>query len=223
MACERKGGGESLVFRPGFRGVVHGLAFQEAVLRKLVLLLFVMALVILLLLAGLLCFALREEHPLYFGVNQEMQVIPMYPLNEPMYTDGALTSWAAQAATALFNLDFLHWREQLASQREYFTKEAFVSYRRSLADEGHLRVLSQYKALMHGVVHGMPTIVAAGVLDGRMTWEVEVPFTLAYETSSKVLSEQNVVLCMRIRREATSEYVKGIAIVQLVVEAEKRG
>ena len=210
---------DNRVVWPGLAGVMHGLHYQETVLQKLVQISLVLVIALFFSLLGLLFFALKENEPIYFGMNQQMQILPMYPLHQPMYTDAAITSFAAQAATTLFNLDFLHWREQLMSQRSYFSKKAYLSYRQSLKDEGHLTILSQYKALMHGVVRGMPLIVASGVLDKRMTWEVEIPFALAYETSTKVLSEQNVLIRMRIQRMATSEYVRGIAIVQLIVES----
>ena len=75
---------------------------------------------------------------------------------------------------------------------------------------------------MHGTTHGVPIIVASGLLNQRMTWEVEIPFSLAYETSERVLSEQQFVISMRIQRMSTAEYVKGIAISQLIVVKESR-
>ncbi len=204
----------------GLDGLVHGIGYYRSVSRKLLRLCLMLVLSFLLCLGGLVFLALRENHPVYFGINQEMQIMPMYPLSEPLYTDAALTSWAAQTAIAIFNLDFLHWREQLAQSRSAFTKKAYLGFRRSLRDEGHLRILSQYRALMHGIIAGMPVIVAKGILDKRMTWEVEVPFELAFETSDKVLSRQSFVISMRIRRVSTAEYIKGIAICQMIV-AEK--
>jgi len=205
----------------GLDGVVVGIQHYASLCRKLWRLSFCLLLALLLALAGLLWLALREEPPVYFGVNQQMQIMPMYPLSDPLYTDAALTSWAAQTAVTIFNLDFLHWREQLAASRSLFTKQAYLGFRRSLKDEGHLRILSQYRALMHGIISGMAVIVAKGMLDHRLTWEVEVPFQLAYETSERVLSRQSFLIIMRIQRVSTAEYVKGIAISQLIV-AERR-
>ena len=111
----------------------------------------------------------------------------------------------------------------MANLRKYFTKSAYLSFGQSLKDEGHLTILKQYRALMHGVVKGMPIIVAKGNIDHRLTWEVEVPLQLAYETSEKVLSNQQYVLTMRVQRMSTAEYVQGIAISQLVVHKEKSG
>ena len=207
----------------GLDGVVHGIRHYEAMSRKLLKLCLLLLLTLLLSLGGLLTLALREKQPVYFGVNQEMQIMPMYPLSEPLYTDAALTSWAAQTAIAIFNLDFLHWREQLAQSRSAFTKKAYLGFRRSLKDEGHLRILSQYRALMHGIIAGMPVIVAKGLLDERMTWEVEVPFELAFETSDRVLSRQSFLISMRIQRVSTAQYVKGIAICQMIVAEKTAG
>ncbi|MBQ7606763.1 MAG: DotI/IcmL/TraM family protein [Desulfovibrionaceae bacterium] len=200
----------------GLPGVLHGIRYQEVVVQKLLAICLILSLLFVICFSAFLFLALREEKPVYFGVNQEMQILPLYPLDEPMYTDAAVTAWAAEAASSIFNLDFLNWREQIAGNRRFFTQKAFISFRRSLKDEGHLAILSQYRALMHGVP-GIPLIVAAGVLKNRMTWELEIPFRLAYETSDKVLSEQDFIITMRIQRMSTAEYVKGIAISQMIV------
>ncbi|MBQ7617388.1 MAG: DotI/IcmL/TraM family protein [Desulfovibrio sp.] len=206
----------------GLDGVLTGLGFQEFLLRRLALSCVLLISLLALCLGTTLYLSLRENKPVYFGLNQEMQVLPLYPLSEPLYTDAALTSFANQAASAIFTLDFLHWREQLAALRIYFTKRAYLDYRKSLRDEGHLGILTQYRALMHGATLGVPIIVASGLLDQRMTWELEIPFALSYETSERILSEQKFILSMRIQRMSTAEYVKGIAICQLVVAKESR-
>ncbi|MBQ7584636.1 MAG: DotI/IcmL/TraM family protein [Desulfovibrionaceae bacterium] len=201
----------------GLEAVGHGLIYQEYLNTKLVKVALSLVLSLGLCLVGLLALALKENHPVYFGMNQAMQILPMYPLKEPMHTDQALKSWAAQATIDIFNLDFVHYREQLGHMRQYFTKKAFQSFSGSLKTEGHLKILAQYRALMHGVCTGPPIIVAQGILDNRMTWELEVPFQLAYETSEKILSNQHFTVRLRIQRVSTAEYVQGLAISQMIV------
>lgn len=201
----------------GLDGVLHGILYYEDLQKKLCCCTALALLLVLIALPGLLYLSLREQKPVYFGMNQEMQILPLTPLNEPLHTDAAIAAWAAEAATAIFNLDFLHWREQLTKNRSYFTKKAYVSFRKALEDEGHIRILTQYRALMHGVPQGMPIITAQGLLNNRKTWELELPFRLAYETSEKILSQQRFTITLRIQRMSTAEYVKGIAIDQIVV------
>ncbi|MBQ7456210.1 MAG: DotI/IcmL/TraM family protein [Desulfovibrio sp.] len=212
---------EDHVVWQGLEGVLSGIGYQQSVNRKLLSCVLLLVLLLSASLCGILVLLSMEPKPVYFGMNQEMQILPLHPLTDPIYTDAALTSWAAQAATTLFNLDFVHWREQLAELRPYCTKQAYLGFRKSLEAEGHLGIVTQYRALMHGVPTGIPRIVAAGVVGSRMSWEVEVPFSIAYETSEKVLAEQRCTITMRIQRMATSEFVKGIAISQLVVSKER--
>ncbi|MBQ9536391.1 MAG: DotI/IcmL/TraM family protein [Desulfovibrionaceae bacterium] len=197
--------------------VGHGLIYQEHLNRKLTAACVYLSVTLCIMLLTLSYFAFARPEPVYFGVNQAMQILPMYPLHEPMHTDQALKSWAAQATIDIFNLDFVHYREQLANSRQYFTKQAFLSFHKSLHDEGHLKILAQYRALMHGVCTGPPIIVAQGVLENCMTWELEVPFQLAYETSEKILSNQHFIVRLRVKRVSTAEYVQGLAITQMIV------
>ena len=195
----------------------HGLLYQEKINERLTkVCLYLSSLLIVSI--GIIGFlALREVKPVYFATNQAMQLVAMTPLDQPLQTDQALKSWAAQAMIDIFNLDFVHYKRQVADLRRYFTKEAFISFRKSLKDEGHLKILQQYRAVMHGVCTGPPVITAQGVLDNKMTWELNVPFQLAYETSEKVLSNQKLNIRLRLKRVSTAEYAAGLAITQLIV------
>lgn len=173
-------------------------------------------------LGGNVAFIVAEKPPVYFGLNHEMALLPMRPLSEPMITDAALKSWAAQAVTDIFNMDFVDWKSRISSARQYFSKQAFLGYANSLDKEGHIATLRQYRAIMHGVLSGTPVITASGVLKGVRTWEMEIPFILAYETSERTLSSQNFIVQLRIQRVSTAEYPKGIAISQLTISSRTK-
>ncbi|MDR1856632.1 MAG: DotI/IcmL family type IV secretion protein [Desulfovibrio sp.] len=165
---------------------------------------------------------LLRPGPVYFGMTAEMQLLPMHPLSEPLMNDAALKSWLAQAVTESFNMDFLHWRERLSSAREYFTKDAFTGFASTLESEGLLSILTQHRALMHAVPAGTPIITNSGTLGGVMTWELEMPILLNYETSAKRIASQRLLVTCRVRRVPTTERVRGIAISQLVTAPDTR-
>ena len=206
----------------GLEEVGHGLLYQEQINTRLTKLCLVLSITLICAIVVIGYLGLREVKPVYFATNQAMQLVAMTPLDRPIQTDQALKSWAAQAVVDIFNLDFVHYPKQVANLRHYFTKEAYVSFRKSLSDEGHIKILKQYRAVMHGVCSGPPVIIAQGLLDNRMTWELDIPFQLAYETSEKVLSNQKLNIRLRLQRVSTSEYVSGLAITQLVVGHESK-
>jgi intracellular multiplication protein IcmL len=157
-----------------------------------------------------------QPKPVYFGMTESMELLPMTPMDEPLMNDAALKAWLAAAITDCFNMDFINWRERLSNARQYFSKDAFTGYATALDSEGHIELLTQHRAIMHSVPAGTPVLTKAGVIRGVLTWEFEVPLLLNYETSTQRLSTQRIVAVCRVQRMPTTNYVRGVAITQLV-------
>lgn len=208
----------------GIADVMDSIAYHKRNATWMLKILCGMGIALCLSLAGNVALLLTEKEPVYFGLNQEMALLPMHPLSEPMVTDAALKSWAAEVATDIFNMDFLNWRTRISNTRKYFTDEAFKGFAQSMDKEGHIKTLQQYRSIMHGVPTGAPVITASGLLKGVRTWDIEIPFMLNYETSEKTLASQRFFVHMRVRRVPTSVYPRGIAISQLTItQASSRG
>lgn len=75
-----------------------------------------------------LCAILARPEPVYFGMSQDMKLLPMTPLDKPVMNEAALKNWVAGAISASFNFDYLNWRSQLTDLRPYFTGEAFTRF-----------------------------------------------------------------------------------------------
>jgi len=198
-------------------GVAESISNLRSVNHGLLKALIIVSAVLVVSVAGNIVQLATEKPPVYFGLTQEMSLLPMLPLSSPMVNDAALKSWVATAVSDMFNMDFVNWRERISNARQYLTRKAFLGFAESLDKEGHLATIKQYRAVMHGVVSGPPVIVASGEISGVRTWELEVPFSLSYETSAEVLSAQKFVVSLRVQRVSTAEYPKGIAISQLLI------
>lgn len=202
-------------------GVMESIGNLRSVNRGLLKSLFIVSGLLAVSVTGNIVQLITEKPPVYFGLTQEMSLLPMLPLSAPMVNDAALKSWAATAVSDMFNMDFVNWRERISNSRQYLTRKAFLGFAASLDKEGHLATIRQYRAVMHGVVSGPPVIVASGEVSGVRTWELEVPFSLSYETSAEVLSAQKFIVSLRVQRVSTAEYPKGIAISQLLITRTK--
>lgn len=201
----------------GIANVMDSLAYHKRNATWMLKILFGMGIALCLSLAGNAVLLLTEKEPVYFGLNQQMALLPMHPLSEPMVNEAALKSWSAEVATDIFNMDFLNWRNRISNARKYFTDDAFIGFAQSLDKEGHIKTLQQYRSIMHGIPTGAPIITASGILKGVRTWEMEIPFMLNYETSEKTLASQRFFIKMRIRRVPTTEFPSGIAISQMTI------
>ena len=182
-------------------------------------------LILILLLAASLCLnviqLVSKPKPMIIGMTQDMAILKITALDQPMINDPALKAWLATARTDSLNMDFLNWRQRLSNARQYFTKEAFEGFAVSLSAEGHLPLLQQYRAIMHAVVTGTPILTRSGKLRGVMTWEFQIPILLNYETSKQRISSQAITAVCRVQRVDTSEYPRGVAISQIITVSNK--
>lgn len=173
-------------------------------------------------LANVLCFAalcvtlLTRPEPVYFGMSQEMKLLPMTPLSAPIMNEASLKNWVAQAVTLSFNLDYVHWKRQLNEVRRFFTRQAFVRFATSLDKEGHLDLIRQQRALMHAVVQGTPVMTRSGVVQGTLLWEFEIPLLVTYETSAGRISNNAVTVVCQVQRVPATDYPQGVALTSLV-------
>jgi len=81
--------------------------------RKLMSILLFMALIIISLIGFIYFQRITAPKPTYFATNADGSLITMVPLNRPNLSTNALLAWAAEAATSVFNYDFVHYRADL--------------------------------------------------------------------------------------------------------------
>jgi intracellular multiplication protein IcmL len=204
----------------GMADVVENVSLYRRALRSSQRSNFICVCLLAVLLAACIVLAMTRPKPVYFGMSQEMTLLPMVPLNEPLVSDAALESWLSKAITEAFNMDFLNYRERLAHAREYFTDDAFKGYLASLDNEKHLAVLRQFKAIMRAIPSSPPIVVRRGEMLGVMTWDLEMSVIVNYETSAKRIASQGIAVQCRVRRVPTTDFPQGIAIAQMVMTTE---
>lgn len=183
----------------------------------------VLAGIALLCLACALTAVLLREPPVYFGMGQDMKLLPLVPLSEPILNESALKNWVGEAVSAAFNLDYLNWRKQLSDARQYFTRTAFGRFAATLDGEGHLPLIRQHRALMHAVIQGTPVLTRSGVVSGVLLWEFELPLLISYETSRGRIASNSVVVIVQVQRVPATDYPRGVALSSVVTTTRVGG
>lgn len=179
-------------------------------------------LILVLMLAGSLAVnvvqGVMRPTPRYFAVTDNLRIEKMRPLNKPVISQSGLLSWTTRKVTETFSLDFVHWREKLMDVKPAYTEKAFRQLIGSLKDSGNLKMLKRKKLVMSSTVQRSPVVKAKGVVSGRMTWKIEFPIKIAYESSQRVISSQKLMCNVMVRRVPTIEYPRGIKIQQIVLK-----
>jgi intracellular multiplication protein IcmL len=141
----------------------------------------------------------------------------MPPLSEPAISDQALLNWTSQAVTSALSLDFLHWRQKLMETRKNFDSKGFESFVRSLEAEGHLKKIQSERLVLSCVTAEAPVIISSAIVNGKMSWKLEMPVIISYQSSTGVNATQRLLAELLLERTETYRNPRGVVIKQLVL------
>lgn len=158
--------------------------------------------------------------PRFFAATPDLRLAPLVPLDKPVLTQQGLLNWVSEIVTNAVSLDFLEWRDKLSRLREHFDEDAYKSFLNSLSSSGVLDMIRDKRLSVSAVVTRAPVIIASGLIGGKMTWRVEFPLAVSYESSQGVESAQKLIATVLIRRSATVTTPRGVVIQQLVLKRD---
>jgi intracellular multiplication protein IcmL len=162
-------------------------------------------------------FSIFRPQPKYFAVTRDLRVLEMPPLSEPVVGNQALINWAADAVTGSLSLNFLSWRRTLSESRENFDREGFDSFLEALKSGGHLEKIEQERLSLSCVIAGAPVVTQSGLKNAVMTWKLEMPLALSYESSSGVVASQKLLAEVEVKRTDTVNNPRGVVIRQMIL------
>ena len=200
--------------------IIGGLGWYRSQYQRAMKLAVGLVLLLLVCVALVVLLVLRQPTPRYFAATPDLRLAPLIPLDKPVLTQQGLLNWVAETISSAVSLDFLEWREKLSTVRENFDDAAFKSFLASLGSSGVLDMIKEKRLSVSAVVTRAPVISASGLVGGKMTWKVEFPLIVSYESSQGVESTQRLMATVLVARASTVTTPKGVVIQQVVL---KRG
>ncbi|MDR2387557.1 MAG: DotI/IcmL family type IV secretion protein, partial [Deltaproteobacteria bacterium] len=158
-----------------------------------------------------------KPEPRYFAVTQDLRIMDMPPLSEPVIESRALGNWTGDVVVRALSLNFLTWRQSLSDLRGEFDPKGFESFLESLKNGGHLDKIEKERLSLSTLISGAPVITGSGLRGGVMTWKLEMPLVLSYESSAGVVASQKLLAEVVVQRTKPSLNPKGVVIRQIVL------
>ncbi|MGL4208168.1 MAG: DotI/IcmL/TraM family protein [Candidatus Adiutrix sp.] len=160
---------------------------------------------------------MNRPKPSYFAVTNDFKLLEMPALSQPVVSDQAVLNWAANVITETLSLNFLEWRKKLSEVKGDYEKAGFDSLLQSLVKSGNLKKIEDERLNLSCVIREAPIVTNSGLLDGRMTWRLELPILLSYQSSKGIVSTQSLIAKVLVQRTDTAMNPKGIHIKQIVL------
>lgn len=158
---------------------------------------------------------LAKPEPVYFGVQENGQIIPMRPLSDPVRSEAQVLNWASKAVTESLTMDFRRYRDQLTGARKFFTDEGFDQFILALRESGNLDSIKKNRYLVDAVLNGGPRISWAGERNGVFYWKIHLPVLISYHGGGRSKTQEAEIVLL-VRRVSAAKNPHGMGIQQFV-------
>lgn len=125
--------------------------------------------------------------PKYFATSGDGRIIAWHPLKDPAVTDDFVLQWSAKAVRQAFNLDYIHYRQQLQTASSDFTPFGWKYFLQKLKSSNNLKTLTSLKMVSNAKITGAPRIIAKEPVDGRYAWKIQMPILVTYSNAHRVI------------------------------------
>ena len=164
--------------------------------------------------------SVSKRPPEYFAMTCDGNFATITPLSDPMVSDAKLLAWANRVITTVYSLDFVHYRGQLESASHFFTAIGWRGFGTVFQSARNLETVLEKKLLVSAVPTAAPLIEKRGVINGRYTWQVNMPILVTYESNDTKI-QQALDVIINIQRVSMSRNADGIAISQYIASEGK--
>lgn len=158
---------------------------------------------------------LHPPQPQYFATNSQYQLIKWHPLSDPVVTDNYVLQWVSNAVQQAFNLDFVHWRQQLQAASNNFTPSGWHWFLSAFKQSGDLDSLVKLQMVSDVSITGAPVVVNQAVLDGIYVWNITIPIMITYSNAKRTI-HQPLKVTVIVQRVPVQDNPSLIAISQFL-------
>lgn len=181
--------------------------------------------ILFLLIFGLVGFSIYQwltpPPPVYFATTPDGRPIPLIPLNEQLHPADFVLEWAKRAVIATYSLDFVSYRESLQQAEVYFTWQGHVDFMEAYRISNNLDAIRERKQVVSAEIRGPGQVTSEGLNEeGIYAWGLTIPVTFIYQNSEGEVIRQIGRTVLKIQRDSLLRHPDGIAIAQLVFNAE---
>lgn len=164
----------------------------------------------------------HPAQPQYFATTAEGQIIKVHALDDPAVSDDFVVQWASNALRKSFNLDYIHWRNQLQEAQSNFTPDGWNYFSEALKQSNNLKTLVELKMISNLEMTGAPEIVTKAVVGGHYAWNIKIPTLLTFTNATRTIKTP-ITFTVIVLRESAQYYPQKIAINNIFYSTIKAG
>lgn len=154
----------------------------------------------------------------YFATNNG-SLIKLAPTNDPTWSQEDVIAFSSETLTMAFNLDFVHYKNQITRLSSRFSDDGYTSYIEALQGSNIINALKVDRMNLTGTV-GAGTVVRRGQLaDGTWFWTLQFPLRVRLVGQKTSNPELSLILEATIQRVDPRVKTNGMEIRQLITRS----
>ncbi len=160
--------------------------------------------------------AYHPPEPLYFFTDSYGSLIGGTALDQRVMSDAELMDFTARSILAVYNFDFVHYRETLS--REATPNFTVNGWNGVVAAVQATRNLDEVKAnsmVVSATALASPTVRQWAQIGDHLAWSIQLPIHVTY-AKWKETRGMDLLVTATVMRVPTTSYPKGVAIDSFV-------
>ena len=159
---------------------------------------------------------ITKPPPQIFKVGEAWRTQPETPINEPYLTSADVAQWVSNTLQTIFTLDFINYKKQYESYKQYFTNNGWSVYTDQLNNYVNYDTMKSKMLFATAAASGAPIFVNEGLLAGRYGWWVEMPIEIEFQGVAD-MPKKEISLQVLVVRVPNVSNLDGIAINNIIV------
>jgi intracellular multiplication protein IcmL len=156
--------------------------------------------------------------PQYFATTATGVIIKIHALSDPVVPDNFVTQFASDAVRKAFDLDYVHWQDQLQEASNNFTPYGWRWFIKALQDSNNLKSLTSLKMVSNASVTGAPQILEKEIVGGRYAWKIRMPLLVTYTAGEANTIRMPMNITLIVIRVPVKDNPQRIAINNFIPE-----
>jgi len=153
--------------------------------------------------------------PVKYFTTENGRIVPVKPRNEPAFSDSDVSAFGADTIRRSFNLDFIHYQDQINNVKDDYDDVGYSGYYKALNSSNILASVKEQRMNL-SVDVGPGRIRAKGQQGDVFAWEYQYPVTLKLDGQVTGSPAQRFIFTQRIQRTDVQVKNKGLEVVQLI-------
>lgn len=153
--------------------------------------------------------------PVKYFATQNGRVIPVQPTDQPAFSESDVSAFGADSIRKSFNLDFIHWKDQINQVKDNYDDSGYAGYFKALNASNILSSVKDQRMNL-SVDVGPGRILAKGLQGDNYAWQIQYPVTLKLDGQVTGSPAQRFYFTQQIQRVDARVKEQGLEVIQLI-------